>query len=72
MESRLSHNRKVRRSRVSGAFFGLPMDQRKELLVALEAQLTVARELVLRRFVEAWLEGRRDEHKTLHQWGNNG
>ena len=41
--------------------FGLLAGRLKELLVNLEAQPTVTRELLLRRFVEAWLAQQREE-----------
>ena len=41
--------------------FGLLVDQLKELLVNLEAQPTVMRELLLRQVVEAWLKEQREE-----------
>jgi hypothetical protein len=38
---------------------GLPLDHAEAMLAALEAQPTVARELVLRRVVEVWLAEQR-------------
>lgn len=44
--------------------FGLPVDQLKDLLATLEAQPTVTRELLLRRFVKNWLAKQRGEHDS--------
>src|SRR5512143_976375 len=38
----------------------LPVDQAENMLEALEAKPTVAREVVQRRIVEAWLAGQRE------------
>jgi hypothetical protein len=44
--------------------FGLLVDRHTELLVTLEAQPHVTRELLLRRFVEAWLKEQREEYRA--------
>ncbi len=44
----------------------LPVDRLTELLATLEAQPTATRELVLRRFVEAWLMHQRDAYEAEH------
>ena len=43
---------------------GLPLDQVETTLAALESQPTVTREAVLRRIVEAWLEGQRQAYRS--------
>ena len=40
--------------------FDLPVNRLNELLATLEAQRSVTRELLLRRFVEAWLAQQRE------------
>ncbi len=37
----------------------VPVEQAAETLAAIEAQPSITRQLLLRRFVEAWLEGQR-------------
>ena len=44
--------------------FGLLVGRLKELLVNLEAQPTVTRELLLRQVVEAWLKEQREEYRA--------
>jgi hypothetical protein len=44
--------------------FGLLVEQLRDLLVNLEAQPTVTRELLLRQVVEAWLAQQREEYRT--------
>jgi hypothetical protein len=50
----------------------LPVDRLTELLATLEAQPTVTRELVLRRFVEAWLMQQREAYEADHHGGDDG
>ena len=50
----------------------LPMDHLTELLAALQAQPTVARERFLRRFVEAWLVHQREAYEADHHGGDDG
>lgn len=50
----------------------LPVDRLTELLATLEAQPTVTRELLLRRFVEAWLMHQREECEADHHGGDDG
>ena len=50
----------------------LPVDRLTELLATLEAQPTVTRELVLRRFVEAWLMHQREAYEADHHGGDDG
>jgi hypothetical protein len=44
--------------------FDLLVDQLRDLLVNLEAQPTVTRELLLRQVVEAWLKEQREEYRA--------
>ncbi|MFI5342440.1 MAG: hypothetical protein ACHQ7N_21725 [Candidatus Methylomirabilales bacterium] len=44
------------------ARLGLPLDQAERDLALVEAQPAVTRELLMDRFVEAWLEGQRKAH----------
>ncbi len=44
----------------------LSVDRLTELLATLEAQPTATRELVLRRFVEAWLMHQREAYEADH------
>ncbi len=39
-----------------------------QTLGAIEAQLIVVRELLMRRFVEAWLAGQRDGYRNDQAW----
>ncbi len=50
----------------------LPVDRLTELLATLEAQPTATRELVLRRFVEAWLMHQREAYEADHHGGDDG
>ena len=50
----------------------LPADRLTELLANLDAQPTVTRELVLRRFVEAWLMQQREAYDADHHGGDDG
>jgi hypothetical protein len=50
----------------------LPVNQLTELLATLEAQPTVTRELLLRRFVEAWLMHQREAYEADHHGGDDG
>ena len=50
----------------------LPMDHLTELLAALQAQPTVARERFLRRFVEAWLVHQREAYEADYHGGDDG
>jgi hypothetical protein len=50
----------------------LPVERLTELLATLEAQPTVTRELVLRRFVEAWLMHEREAYEADHHGGDDG
>ena len=50
----------------------LPVDHLTELLAALEAQPTVARERFLRRFVEAWLVHQREAYDADQHGGEDG
>ena len=50
----------------------LSVDQLTELLAALQAQPTVARERFLRRFVEAWLVHQREAYEADHHGGDDG
>jgi len=50
----------------------LPVDRLTELLATLEAQPTVTRERVLRRFVEAWLMHQREAYEAEQHGGGNG
>ena len=50
----------------------LPVGQLTELLAALEAQSTVARERFLRRFVEGWLVHQGGAHEADHHGGDDG
>ena len=50
----------------------LPVDHLTELLAALQAQPTVARERFLRRFVEAWLMQQRELYDADHHGGDDG
>ncbi len=43
------------------AQLGIPLAEAERALAAIEAQPTVTRELLMRRIVEAWLEGHRKE-----------
>jgi len=47
----------------------LPVDRLTELLAALEARPTATRELVLRRFVEAWLMQQREAYGADNHGG---
>jgi hypothetical protein len=49
----------------------LPVDRLTELLATLEAQPTATRELVLRRFVEAWLMQQREAYEADHHGGDD-
>ena len=49
----------------------LPVDHLTDLLATLEAQPTVAREIFLRRFVEAWLKEQRAEYASEHHRGDD-
>lgn len=40
------------------------MEQAGETLAAIEAQPTITRELLMRRFVETWLEGQRKAYQS--------
>ncbi len=42
---------------------GVAEDEARSTLEAIEAQPTLARKLMLRRFVEAWLEGQRKTYR---------
>ena len=42
---------------------GLPVNRVEEMLAALESEPAVTRELLLRRFVEAWLAGHRTANR---------
>jgi hypothetical protein len=50
----------------------LPVDRLTELLATLDAQPTVTRERVLRRFVEAWLMHQREACEDENQGGCDG
>jgi hypothetical protein len=50
----------------------LPVDRLTELLATLEAQPTVTRERILRRFVEAWLMHQREAYEADHHGGYDG
>jgi hypothetical protein len=50
----------------------LPVDRLTELLATLEAQPTATRELILRRFVEAWLAQQREAYEADHHGGGDG
>ena len=50
----------------------IPVNRLTEILATLEAQLSVTRELLLRRVLEAWLKEQRAEYETRHQGGVNG
>ena len=50
----------------------LSVDQLTELLAALQAQPTVARERFLRRFVEAWLVHQREAYEADYHGGDDG
>jgi hypothetical protein len=50
----------------------LPVDRLTELLATLEAQPTVTRGLVLRRFVEAWSAHQRETYEADHHGGDDG
>ncbi len=43
------------------AQLGIPLAEAERALATLEAQTTVTREYIMRRIVEAWLEGQRRE-----------
>jgi hypothetical protein len=47
----------------------LPVDRLTELLATLVAQPTATRELILRRFVEAWLVHQREAYEADHHEG---
>jgi hypothetical protein len=57
------------RFRKSRSDSGLPEDQLRELLAALNAQPIMTRERLLRRVVEAWLTDQRD-HDRAQQHGD--
>ena len=50
----------------------LPVDRLTELLANLEAQPRVTRDLILRRFVEAWSAHEREAYETDHHGGDDG
>jgi hypothetical protein len=50
----------------------LPVDRLTELLANLDSQPTVTRELVLRRFVEAWLMHQREAYDVEQRGGEDG
>ena len=50
----------------------LPVDHLTQLLAALQAQPTVARERFLRQFVEAWLVNQREAYDAEHHGGDDG
>ncbi len=50
---------------------GLPAGYAERMLGALEVQPTVTRELLLRRIVEAWLEGQRTAYDTQQTAGKS-
>ena len=52
--------------------FHLPVDHLTQLLAALQAQPTVARERFLRQFVEAWLVNQREAYDAEHHGGDDG
>ena len=49
----------------------LSVDRLTELLATLEAQPTATRELILRRFVEAWLMHQREAYEADHHGGQD-
>jgi hypothetical protein len=50
----------------------LPVDRLTEILANLEAQPRITRELLLRRFVEAWLIQQREAYEADHHGGDEG
>jgi hypothetical protein len=52
--------------------FRLSVERPNELLATLEAQPHVRRELLLRRFVEAWLVHQREAYEADHHRGEDG
>lgn len=50
---------------------GLPLERLTAMLAALDAQPTVTREYLLRRFVEAWLVPQRDAYDADHHGGHD-
>jgi hypothetical protein len=49
----------------------LPVDRLTELLATLDTQPTATRELILRRFVDAWLMHQREAYKADHHGGDD-
>ncbi len=43
---------------------GVPEEEAAKTLAAIEAQPSITRQLLMRRFVEAWLEGQRREYQS--------
>ncbi len=47
----------------------VPEEEAAKTIAAIEAQPTVMRELLMRRFVEAWLAGQREAYRTQRRRG---